>query len=99
MSFRIGMSVGIAVYPGDGDSSDVLLRYADTAMYCVKAQGGGAALFYDVQVSDKVQRAVTLGRRVEAAIRDDRLQLYYQPQGVHAHRAVVGCRGAGVLVQ
>jgi len=80
MSFTVGMSIGIAVYPKDGDSADDLLRHADTAMYCVKAQGGRASLFYDAQMSDKVERAVTLGRRLEAAIRDDRLQLYYQPK-------------------
>ncbi|WP_081055174.1 EAL domain-containing protein [Burkholderia vietnamiensis] len=80
MSFTIGMSIGIAVFPKDGESADDLLRNADTAMYSVKGQGGGTALFYDAHMSDKVMRAVTLGRRLEAAIRNKRLELYYQPK-------------------
>lgn len=80
MSFTVGMSIGIAVYPKDGDAADDLLRHADTAMYCVKAQGGGASLFYDAQMSDKVLRAVTLGRQLEAAIKNDKLELHYQPK-------------------
>jgi diguanylate cyclase (GGDEF)-like protein len=42
----VGLSVGIALAPGDGKTSDTLLRNADAALYCSKSRGGGGYCFY-----------------------------------------------------
>jgi diguanylate cyclase (GGDEF)-like protein/PAS domain S-box-containing protein len=44
---QIGVSIGIAMYPTDGDLPDVLLRNADKAMYLAKSRGGGDCQLYD----------------------------------------------------
>ena len=90
MSFTIGMSVGVAIFPDDGESADNLLQHADTAMYCAKAQGGRASLFYHPRMSDDVQRSVALGRRLEVAIKEQRLHLSYQPKICLATGALSG---------
>jgi diguanylate cyclase len=45
LDLRVSASVGIALWPGDGDNGDDLLRHADRAMYQAKRQGGGHAFF------------------------------------------------------
>lgn len=49
----IGLSVGIALAPGDGTTSDTLLRRADQALYRSKSRGGGGYCFYDAAIEPK----------------------------------------------
>lgn len=75
----VSTSLGIAVYPRDGDSADALLQHADTAMYRAKDQGGNAMAFF---TPDMMQ--ATIDRlRVEAGLRralaQGELQLHFQP--------------------
>jgi len=48
---RLGASIGVAVFPGDGDSADELLRKADAAMYAAKERGGAGHLLYSEGVA------------------------------------------------
>jgi GGDEF domain-containing protein len=47
------MSMGIAIYPNDGDSAEVLLRKADVALYRTKKEGRNHVLIYDASVQEK----------------------------------------------
>ncbi len=53
MIVDIGLSVGIALAPGDGTTSDTLLRHADQALYRSKSRGGGGYCFYDAAIESK----------------------------------------------
>ena len=44
----IGASIGISIFPDDGDSTEMLVKKADTAMYCAKKNGRGNARFFNV---------------------------------------------------
>jgi len=75
----IGTSVGIAVFPHDGDSPDELVKAADLALYAAKGAGRGQYRFYS---SDLREFAID-HRQIEEDLRDalasDQLELFYQP--------------------
>ncbi|HQR03669.1 MAG: EAL domain-containing protein [Proteobacteria bacterium] len=77
--FNIGVSIGIALYPGDGDTAQALISRADMAMYQAKAHGGGYH-FYSADMSTRLDHRLTLAQGLELALTENRLQLYYQPQ-------------------
>jgi len=71
-------SMGIAVYPDDGDDRVTLLRRADTAMYIAKQEHTGYAL-YDARRDRNRPDRLALMTELAEAIRGRDLQLYYQP--------------------
>lgn len=77
----LGASIGIAIYPGDGDNSSELLRNADAAMYNAKARGRGHAEFYVEEMNRNVLERLTLLQALKKALAEDtELFIEYQPQ-------------------
>ena len=72
-------SVGIALYPGDGEDANTLLRNADAAMYHAKAQGKDTYQFFSDSMNEKAVRSLDLESRLRMAIETDQLLLHYQP--------------------
>ncbi|MFZ5549537.1 MAG: putative bifunctional diguanylate cyclase/phosphodiesterase [Pseudomonadota bacterium] len=73
-------SIGISVYPDDGESADVLLRHADTAMYEVKSGGkNGSRLFTPDMQASRLPR-LELERDLRNALRNGEFVLHFQPQ-------------------
>jgi diguanylate cyclase (GGDEF)-like protein/PAS domain S-box-containing protein len=75
-----GASIGIAVYPDDGDTIDSLIQNADIAMYDVKAQGRNSFAFFSDARHASYSNRVSLGHELRKAIGANQLELYYQPQ-------------------
>jgi diguanylate cyclase (GGDEF)-like protein len=73
-------SLGMTVYPRDGDSAEVLLRNADTAMYRAKAAGGGHAVYFEETMNHDAQRRLLVEQRLRTALRDRKLHLFFQPK-------------------
>ena len=73
-------SVGIALYPRDGQNLDALLLHADQAMYSVKARGRGFFSFYDASLNASSALHSELAARFRAAIHDDEFCLHFQPK-------------------
>lgn len=83
-------SVGIAVAPANGDRSDTLLRRASAALHQAKLLGGNQARIYaDVPKDDDPER-LGLETALRHALRDDQLELHYQPQVDLRHGHIVG---------
>jgi diguanylate cyclase (GGDEF)-like protein/PAS domain S-box-containing protein len=80
MSFSVGCSIGVALYPQDGQSLDELIKQADTAMYEVKATGRGHHRFYRPQMSADVLPRMKLETAMRQALEQGRFSLHYQPQ-------------------
>lgn len=78
--FYIGSSIGIAVYPDDGDTVDLLLRNADTAMYEVKKLGRNNHQFYSPEMNSQAKARLDLENSLRKAVKNEQLKLYYQPQ-------------------
>jgi len=73
-------SIGIATFPGDGVSSDILIRNADTAMYHAKQQGKAAFQYYSAAMNAASVERLTLESGLRRALESGGLELYYQPQ-------------------
>jgi len=92
----IGASIGIAIYPEDGASAEMLLKHADIAMYQAKRQGRNNYQFYKKEYADAAQDRLLMEFNLRKAIEKNELQLYYQPQ----YYAVGGKMfGAEVLIR
>ncbi len=82
-------SVGIALYPRDGESVADLMRNADLAMYSVKDSGRNSSRIFMPTLAGKGREKLELESALHNAIRNDELVLYYQPKvDVRAGRMV-----------
>jgi predicted signal transduction protein with EAL and GGDEF domain/DNA-binding response OmpR family regulator len=73
-------SVGIAMFPRDGNNVADVLRNADVAMYAAKAAGRNAASLYSPQLAGQGRRKLELESALHKAIERDELVLHYQPK-------------------
>ncbi|MBU3179743.1 sensor domain-containing protein [Clostridium psychrophilum] len=73
-------SIGITVFPDDGDKTNILLKNADTAMYSAKYNGKCKYSFFNRTMSDVVVRHVEIEKGLRNAIKNNELEIYYQPQ-------------------
>ncbi|HVL76129.1 MAG TPA: diguanylate cyclase, partial [Noviherbaspirillum sp.] len=73
-------SVGISVYPDDGEDGETLLKHADIAMYAAKAGGKGRYHFYHAQLSDTLLLRIQREQALRQAIERDEFVLHYQPR-------------------
>lgn len=88
--FFLSASVGICLYPRDGEDAVRLLRNADTAMYRAKAAGRGGYRFYSHEQTSSIQERTSLERLLRKAIERGELRLNYQPQICLATGNMVG---------
>ena len=77
---HISASIGIAIYPKDGESIDELLRHADIAMYQVKALGKNGHSFYHDSMLEVSHQKIALEQALRRALEHDELEMFYQPQ-------------------
>jgi len=73
-------SIGIAIYPEDGDEIDTLLKHADAAMYQVKSNGRNGVFFYDDQLRRQSKNRLQLEGELYHALEHDEMALFYQPK-------------------
>ncbi len=86
----ISTSIGMSVYPQDGDNVQQLLASADTAMYRAKQDGRNAFSFYNAAMSADLQRTLDLDGRLRQALACDELEIYYQPIIELASNKIIG---------
>jgi diguanylate cyclase (GGDEF)-like protein/PAS domain S-box-containing protein len=83
-------SVGIAVYPDDSVDPEELMKHADVAMYLSKDLGRNTYQFVDAGLAQDRLHQRTMEASLRAALRDDTLELHYQPVVRIGDRAIVG---------
>jgi diguanylate cyclase (GGDEF)-like protein/PAS domain S-box-containing protein len=79
-AFHIGVSLGIAIFPEDGEDIDILLRNADTAMFRAKEEGKDTFTMYTTSLNDSVTRNLKLENDLRQALVEKSFEVYYQPQ-------------------
>ena len=72
-------SIGISVYPNDGDDIETLVRHADVAMYQAKAEGRNAFRFYQPAMQESVSHRMAVQNDLRRAIEREEFVLHYQP--------------------
>ena len=73
-------SIGISMFPDDGDTSEELTKHADTAMYQAKELGGNGFQFFAADMSDPIRWNLTVETALRRAIEQNSVQVLYQPQ-------------------
>ncbi|MFO1037672.1 MAG: EAL domain-containing protein [Geminicoccaceae bacterium] len=75
----IGASLGIALYPHDGENAEELIKHADTALTLAKEQGGNHYQFYQVDMNAAAFERLMLESRLRKALEQGEFLIHYQP--------------------
>ncbi|MQU63762.1 EAL domain-containing protein [Pseudomonas sp. FSL R10-1350] len=77
---QISASIGIALYPGNGQSAEELLMNADAAMYHAKGGGKNGYSFFDVSMNTNARKQLQLLQDLRQALEHNQFRLHYQPK-------------------
>lgn len=86
----VSFSIGIALFPSDGASSETLLRNSDTAMYRAKSAGRNQYFFYAASMNERGHELLSLEAELRGALEREEFELFYQPQIELASDRIVG---------
>ena len=78
--FPLSASIGISVYPSDGEDLQSLMQAADIAMYEAKLHGKSQYRHYDEKYAQKIRDRILLERELQVAIHEDQFVIFYQPR-------------------
>jgi diguanylate cyclase (GGDEF)-like protein/PAS domain S-box-containing protein len=85
-----GASVGVAMFPTDGEDAGTLMRHADTAMYAAKSEGRGNFQFFSEAMNSATHERLMLENRLWQALEQNEFELYLQPQIELATQRIIG---------
>jgi diguanylate cyclase (GGDEF)-like protein/PAS domain S-box-containing protein len=89
-TLHVRSSMGVSVFPADGDSAEQLLRNAEAAMRRAKRITPGGAQFYTLEMSAELQRLAQLEAQLHGALSARQLRLVYQPKVELATGSIAG---------
>ncbi len=81
-SLRVGISIGVAVYPRDGADAATLNANGSAALHRAKSEGRGSIRFFEMSTDKQLRDKRALQQDLHRAIARDELELYYQPQAL-----------------
>jgi diguanylate cyclase len=88
---HVGASIGISLYPSDGDTAELLLARADAALYGAKDAGRNRLRFYSAELDADAQRRVRLEQELRMALERQQLSLVFQPVYDVAQESLISC--------
>ena len=88
--FHIGASIGITLFPADGEQGHELIKNADMAMYHAKELGKNNYQYYLQSMNELAHERLSLENKLRRALEDNQLCLHYQPQVDAASGRIVG---------
>lgn len=90
MPLHLSPSIGIAVFPDDGDNSSTLIKNADAAMYLAKEKGRNNYQFYTPVLNARTLDRLKLEYDLRSALEQGQFELHYQPQIVAGSKTLYG---------
>lgn len=88
--YTLSASIGISIFPFDGDTSDELLKNADSATHVAKEFSNGSYAFYTTERKEKVSRQIELEQALRAALDKNEMYLVYQAKIDAQSKQVIG---------
>jgi len=79
-TLHIGASIGISLYPKDGEDAETLIKNADTAMYNAKERGRGNFQFFEADMNLKAVQRQSIESELRRALKNNEFLLHYQPK-------------------
>jgi diguanylate cyclase (GGDEF)-like protein/PAS domain S-box-containing protein len=83
-------SLGLALYPNDGEDGEALMKNADTAMYHAKSLGRNNVQFFTAEMNETALKRLTLDHDLRVAVETRQFELHYQPQLDGRNGRIVG---------
>ncbi len=83
-------SIGVAIYPENGNTVADLLRNADTAMYQAKSYGRNTYSFFTKKMNVIIQRRLVIEEQMRGALERNEFELFYQPQFDAKNKHIIG---------
>lgn len=77
---HLSASLGLAVYPEDGNNTAMLLQHAHSALHSAKQEGGACCRFYTRRMSADAAERIRLDQALRGALERGEFELHYQPQ-------------------
>ena len=90
LDLKTSPSIGISIYPEDGDELDTLIRHADAAMYHAKNAGRNRCQFFTQEIYLHARQTFDLEQRLRRSIAESDFELVYQPFIDVSHKRFVG---------
>jgi diguanylate cyclase (GGDEF)-like protein len=87
---QITSSIGVTIYPKDGESLLSLMKNADIAMYKAKENGRSGYSFFTQALNEKTQEYISLTNSMREALKNNEYSLYYQPQNDLKTNDIIG---------
>ncbi|NRA59703.1 MAG: EAL domain-containing protein [Psychrobium sp.] len=91
-------SIGVAIYPADGETTENMLQSSDTAMYHAKSDPGFSYQFFDSSMNESAVRRLHIESLIRQALKNDWFEVYYQPKIDVKTRQVTGMEALVRLV-
>jgi diguanylate cyclase (GGDEF)-like protein len=79
-SLHPSTSIGISLFPDDGNNAETILKNADTAMYRSKDHGYNQITFFSSEMNARIVRRLSLENKLRQAVREECLDIHYQPR-------------------
>ncbi len=89
-NLNITTSIGIAYYPNDGDTLDILTKHADTAMYHAKQKGRNNFQLFSKTLSKEIDEKLQIDQALREAIKNNELYMMYQPKYSLKSKEIIG---------
>jgi len=91
--YHITCSIGVTIYPKDGEDVSTLLKNADIAMYKAKELGKNNFYFFTEHLNESIRQKIHMQHSIRHALDEGYFNLYYQPKiDIHTNR-IMGCEG------
>jgi diguanylate cyclase (GGDEF)-like protein/PAS domain S-box-containing protein len=88
---HVSFSIGISVFPQDGETANALITNADVAMYRAKDLGGKTYQYFTREMSEETRQRVDLETQLQVALARNQMHLAYQPKVDLASGRIIGC--------